>query len=331
MLKISKMTINTIKNSRILVTGGGGFVGSNLCLKLLELNNQVTCIDNLTSGSLENIEEFSENKEFKFINADVNNHNQMKIIFEEDKFDYVFHYAAIVGVKKTLENPLQVLNDINGIKNILEFSRKYDIKKVLFSSSSEVYGEPVEIPERENGVTNGKLPYAVVKLIGENYMNAYHSTHGLRTTSLRFFNVYGPKQISSAYGFVVGIFINQVLNGESPTIFGDGKQTRDFTFIGDNINASILTMEKKSTDGEVINMGTGKSITILELAESVIKAAGKEGAIKSVFLKSRPNDIKHRCPSIDKMKELIGYKIKTDLNEGLRETIEWYKEKLKNV
>src|SRR3989344_901692 len=168
-----------LKDKIILVTGGAGFVGSNLIKKLLEDTAKVICFDDLSTGAEGNIEEFKNNK-----------------------IDYVFHYSARVGVIRTIERPLEVLEDIEGIKNILKLSSDHGVQKVVFSSSSEVYGEPVEIPEKEDGHLNPKLPYAVVKLVGENYMQSYYQTKGLKTCSLRFFNVYGPKQDSSAYGFV---------------------------------------------------------------------------------------------------------------------------------
>ncbi len=310
----------------ILVTGGAGFIGSHLCEKLLSQGNQVVCLDNLTTGNKDNLATVLSNERFIFLKGDSNTSDLDKL-FTKYRFDKVFHYSAVVGVKRTIENPLSVLNDLEGIKRVLELSRKYDVGKVIFASSSEVYGEPVEIPEREDGVMNAKMPYALVKLMGEKYLEAFFSTYGLKTTSLRFFNVYGPRQISSAYGFVAGIFINQVLNGQNPTIFGDGEQTRDFVFIQDNIKASLIAAEKKSTDGEAINIGTGKSISILELANKVISVAGKQSEIRPAFLKPRPNDIKHRCPSVDKMKRLLGYEPDTSLDKGLKITLDWFSEK----
>lgn len=307
----------------VLVTGGAGFIGSNLCEELVSNGHNIVCLDNLSTGKETNVFSLKEKRNFRLVKGDCNS-DDLKRLFKNNEFDMVFHYAAVVGVKRTIENPLLVMNDLVGIKNILELSRKGDVKKVVFASSSEVYGEPVELPEKEEGIVNPKINYAVVKLAGEKYMSSYYSTYGLRTTSLRFFNVYGPKQISSAYGFVAGIFIEQVLKGKSPTIFGDGMQTRDFTFIEDNIEASLIAMEKKASDGESINIGTGKATTILELANTVIKAAGKEKKIKPVFLEPRPKDILHRCASVEKMRMLLDYGAETELLEGLKKTISWY-------
>src|SRR3989344_304627 len=191
-----------LKDKIILVTGGAGFVGSNLIKKLLEDTAKVICFDDLSTGAEGNIEEFKNNQNFSFVKGDANKFKDLEKVFKDNKIDYVFHYSARVGVIRTIERPLEVLEDIEGIKNILKLSSDHGVQKVVFSSSSEVYGEPVEIPEKEDGHLNPKLPYAVVKLVGENYMQSYYQTKGLKTCSLRFFNVYGPKQDSSAYGFV---------------------------------------------------------------------------------------------------------------------------------
>ena len=198
-----------MKNKKVLVTGGAGFIGSHLCETLLETGNEVVCVDNLSMGSSENIKNLSlkkkalpkkystsdikgiESENFKFVKGDVTVLDDLKQVFNENDFDFVFHEAAVVGVKRTLENPLSVLKDIEGFKNVLELSKESGVKKLIFSSSSEVYGNPVEIPERENGHVNAKFPYATVKLIGEQYCRAYYETYGLKTTSLRFFNVPG--------------------------------------------------------------------------------------------------------------------------------------------
>ena len=190
-------------------------------------------------------------------------------------------------------------------------------------SSSEVYGEPVELPEKEEDILNAKLPYAVSKHVGELYGKAYYTTYGLKTVSLRFFNVYGPKQISTSYGFVIGIFIKQALENKPITIYGDGKQTRDFTFIKDNITATILCADNNSTNGEIVNIGTGKRTTILQLAEIIKKICNSRSTIK--FIPERRLDIVHRCADITRMKKLIGFTPKYSLAQGLRETIDWYK------
>jgi UDP-glucose 4-epimerase len=308
----------------ILVTGGAGFIGSHLCEKLLKNDNFVICIDNFSTGNLENIRHIIGHENFFFVKGDIRDKEIVKKIMEENSVELVFHYAAVVGVKRTLQNPKKVLDvNIQGTINVLEAANEAGVKKVIFASSSEVYGEPLELPEKEDGTLNPKFPYAVSKLCGEKYCEAFYKEFGLKTTSLRFFNVYGPRQDSSAYGFVIPIFIKRVLFNKPPVIYGDGMQTRDFTFIDDNIEAALITAKKRKTNGEVINIGTGKTITILELANIIIKLCKKD--LKPIFTKSR-NDIRHRCADITKMKRLLDFEPRISLKEGLKKTIEWYKE-----
>jgi UDP-glucose 4-epimerase len=285
---------------------------------------RVVCFDDHSTGKTANIKEFLKNPKFTFIKGDANQKNDLARAFRGKRIDYVFHYAARVGVIRTAEKPLEVFADLEGIKNILDLSSKNKVKKVMFASSSEVYGEPVELPEREDGPLNIHIPYATVKLAGEQMMRAYYEIYGLPTCSLRFFNVYGPKQDGSAYGFVVGIFVKKTLAGEPLTIFGRGNQTRDFVFVKDNIHASILALLNPKTDGEVLNIGRQKSRTILELAKMVRKVSGRD--LKFVFKEKHKGDkVVHRSASVKKLKRLIGYVPRTDLEEGLRKTLEYYK------
>lgn len=316
---------NKLKGKTILITGGAGFIGSHLAEKLLRYGSRVICFDDLSTGSEDNAREFIDDKNFVFIKGDTNEKADISAVFKTHPIDYVFHYAARVGVLRTLDQPLDVLRDVDGIKYILELSHKHGVKKLVFSSSSEVYGEPVEIPEREDGHLNAQLPYAVVKLLGENLLRAYYETHGFPTCSLRFFNVYGPKQESSSYGFVAGVFIEQALKGIPLTVFGDGTQTRDFVYIDDNINASILALLNEKTNGESINIGTGRPITILDLAERVVSISGNS-ALKIALKPLRAGgEIKHRFPDISKMNALLNHTPEYSLNEGLKKTFEWYR------
>lgn len=305
-----------------LITGGAGFIGSHLCEALIKRGHRVICIDNLTTGKYENIKHLLPCAEFDFQKIDVNHYPSLRQLFNHH-IDYVFHYAAVVGVKRTEENPLAVLRDIDGIRNVLTLSHEHSLKKVIFASSSEVYGHPVEIPEYEDGHVNAKTPYAVTKLFGEQLMHAYHQCHGLPTTSLRFFNVYGPQQDSSDYGFVVSILIKQALQKQPLTIFGDGSQTRDFVYIDDNIQSTLAALDNASTNGEVINIGTGKPTTILDLANNINGLAGNPQ--KPQFLPQRAHEIKHRFPDISKMRSLLHYQPQTTIEEGLKKTIDYYK------
>jgi len=314
-----------LEDKTILVTGGAGFIGSNLINELLKHSCRVICFDDLSTGSPANLSDFSDHRNFIFIKGNVNNFGEIKKVFEENKIDYVFHYAARVGVIRTIEKPLEVLEDIEGIKNILKLSLEHQAGKVVFSSSSEVYGEPVQFPEREDGHLNPKLPYAVVKLVGENFLKSYYHTYGLKTCSLRFFNAYGPKQDSSSYGFVTGVFIRQALKGEPLTVFGDGSQTRDFVFIEDNVQASILALLKEESDGQSINIGTGRPLTIIDLAELIIKISGRQDLKIDFKPLRKEGEVIHRFPDVTKMRQLLGYSPKHSIEEGLRKTFEWYK------
>ncbi len=304
-----------------LVTGGAGFIGSHLCEALLKAGHKVVCAD--INDKSPNLPELLKNDYFAFEKINVNDHEQIKSLFSNEKYDYVFHYAAIVGVKKTEEKPELVMNDCHGIENILQLSCRTGVKKVVFASSSEVYGNSVQSVQEEDGPVNAKTPYSVTKLWGEQLLKTYYQKYGMPTTSLRFFNVYGPRQDSSDYGFVVGIFIKQALNNEHLTIYGNGMQTRDFVYIDDNIEAALKVINMPATNGEIINIGTGCPTTIRNLAKLVAKLAGSNSEPK--FLEARKHDIKHRCPDVSKMIDLIKYTPETSLEDGLKKTIEWYK------
>lgn len=320
--------MNELKNKTVLVTGGAGFIGSHLCEELLNRGAKVLCFDNLFTGKKENISHLENNRNFKFILGDANKINDLKEIFAGDKIDYIFHYAAVLGVQRVIENPFLVLPDIIGIENVLRLARAYKVSKVVFASSSEAYGHSAELPLREdnsrdinNNQGNDVHLYALVKLLGEKMMRIFNDMYGVSACSLRFFNVFGPRQESSAYGFVVGVFIKKIMNNQPPTIFGDGYQTRDFIYIKDNVDLSIKALFSSETNGEVINIGIGRQTTILDLAERLIRISGKN--LKPKFLPSRKYEIKYRSPDITKMHKLLG-QISENLDENLRITYEWY-------
>jgi len=309
----------------IAVTGGTGFIGSHMCEHLLAEGNVVVSIDNYSTGNNRNVSYLMDNKNFTPIKCDILDKDKLLGIFRENSIELIYHYAAVVGVKRTLENPKDVLDiNIKGTENVFQAAIEAGCNKVVNISSSEVYGHPVEVPEREDSPKNVELPYAISKLVGEKLAEVYYNNFGLKTTSLRFFNVYGPRQDSTPYGFVIGIFIDRVLRGKPPVIFGDGFATRDFTYIEDNIIPTIIAAKKDKTNGEVINIAAGKPVTILDLAEIIIELCGKK--IEPVCKPERPHDIKHRFADISKMRKLLGYKPKYELRDGLKPTIQWYKD-----
>ncbi|MBI2024357.1 NAD-dependent epimerase/dehydratase family protein [Candidatus Giovannonibacteria bacterium] len=318
--------MKSLKNKTALVTGGAGFIGSHLSQGLLDMGARVIVLDDLSTGKKENMKDFLKNPKLFFIRGDANNLNTLKNIFASYKIDYVFHYAAKVGVVRTYEDPLGVLRDLEGFRPILELSKKNKIKKAIFSSSSEVYGNPLELPSKEDGALNPKIPYAAAKLVGEHYFRFYFHKLGLPATALRFFNVYGPRQESSSYGFVTGIFIRQALEGKPLTVYGNGTQTRDFVFIKDNVRAAIATLFAPKTDGEVINLGSGKPSTILNLAKKIAKVS-EDPKVKIKFVPRPEHDfILYRHPHVSKMKQLLGFLPEYSLEDGLRMTYDWYKQ-----
>ena len=288
--------------TKILITGGAGNVGGALARKLVENPNYfVVIVDDLSTGSTTKLpsKEFSN---WNFVNCDVNNYTSISEIMLSNHFDYVFHYAAVVGVQRTQENPIMVLNDIEGIKNILQLSKNSSIKRVFFSSSSEVYGEPVELPQNEDTTPlNSRVPYAVVKNVGEAFFKSFHKSYGLSFTIFRFFNTYGPNQSED---FVISKFLRAALNGDDITIYGDGYQTRTFCYVDDNINTCIKIFKENLMLNDVINIGGALEFTIKEVAELIIKKT--QSSSKIIHLPAlKEGDMTRRMPDNTKMLNIL--------------------------
>jgi len=301
-----------------LITGGAGNIGSALTKELSkDTNNLIVIIDNLLTGSLSKI---PTKDNVVFIKADVNNYNDVVPVFGRFNFDYVFHFAAVVGVKRTLDNPMMVLNDIEGIKNILSLSKNTCVKRVFYSSSSEVYGEPFEIPQNElTTPLNSRLPYAIVKNLGEAFFKSYYQEYNLEYTIFRFFNTYGPNQSDD---FVIPKFLKAALKNEPIYIYGNGQQTRSFCFVNDNIDTCIKALESTDYINEVLNIGSDKEITILKLAKRIIKVTNSKSDI--VHLPAlKEGDMERRCPDNSKMKELLSRDL-ISLESGLKHLIDFY-------
>ncbi len=262
---------------KILVTGGAGNVGSALVGKLLlNENNSVIVADNLLTGSLTKLPEQPSDR-WSFEKTDVNNYSEISRLFDKNEIDYVFHLAAVVGVQRTQENPIEVLNDIEGIKNVLNLSKQNGVKHVYFSSSSEVYGEPVELPQHEYRTPlNSRVPYAVVKNVAECFFRSYQQKFGLSYTIYRFFNTYGPNQSTD---FVVSRFLAAALKNKNITIYGDGSQTRTFTYVDDTIDTCLACHYQRKIVNDVINIGSDKLVTIKELADLVIDITGSDSKL----------------------------------------------------
>ncbi len=288
--------------AKILITGGAGFVASHLADKLIEdKNNFVVIVDNLSTGKKENLPNKSK-ENWLFIKADANEYREISEIMLGHKFDYVFHYAALVGVLRTQANPVKVLRDIEGIKHILNISKSTGVKRVYFSSSSEVYGEPVELPQHElTTPLNSRVPYAVVKNVGEAFLRSYQQEFGLEYTIFRFFNTYGPRQSKD---FVMSKFLYAALNNRDITIYGDGSQTRTFCYVEDNVGACVKAFYENKIINDVINIGGESEITMLELANLIIELSGSSSKIIHLP-KLKEGDMTRRCPDNSKMKDLL--------------------------
>jgi UDP-glucose 4-epimerase len=298
--------------NKILVTGGAGFIPSSLADILKnDAGNQLVLVDSLLTGDRRNV---PEGDNVRFIKADVNDLPTLSSIMTTHQFDYVFHYAAVVGVQRTLNNPAVVLRDIDGIKNILELSKNTGVKRIFFSSSSEVYGEPVSIPQNEERTPlNSKLPYAVVKNLGECFCRAYHQEYGLHYTIVRLFNTYGPKQ---SQDFVISKFIRAALSDADITIYGDGSQTRTFCYIDDNVDFTVKILNDQHVIDDVVNVGNDVQYSIQELAETILRVTGS----KSKIVRLPPlkeGDMTRRQPDNSKMRAILGRDL-IPLEEGLQ-------------
>ena len=296
---------------KVLITGGAGFIGSSLADRLLtDEKYNVVLVDNLLTGDIAKV---PVHPLCKFIKCDVNNYNDIAAIMTSFQFNYVFHFAAVVGVKRTTENPIIVLNDLEGIKNVLSLSKNTGVQRVFFSSSSEVYGEPVELPQHEETTPlNSRLPYAVVKNVGESYCRSYKKEYGLNYTIFRFFNTYGPKQSTD---FVISKFIKAALRNQPITVYGSGEQTRTFCFIEDNTNCILKILEQGLIINDVINIGNETNVTILQLAELIIRLTNSKSKIE--FLPPlKEGDMTRRQPDASKMMRILDHEL-LPLEDGI--------------
>lgn len=303
----------------ILITGGAGNIGGSLSKELVKLGHQVFIIDNLSTGSKHKLPDRNY-KNWVFIKYDINKRNFSKF-FKNIKIDYIFHYAAVVGVKKTLKHPNLVLDDVKGIENILNFALKKKVKRIFYASSSEVYGEPVTIPQNEYTTPlNSRLPYAIVKNLGEAYFKSYKKLYNINYTIFRFFNTYGPLQSDQ---FVITKFIKLALKNKNLPINGNGNQTRTFLYIDDNITLTETILRNNKIVNDVINIGSNKEITILNLAKKIIKLLKSKSKI--TFHKAlREGDMKRRKPSIEKLNNIRKHKL-ISLDQGILNTAQFIK------
>ncbi len=307
-----------IKGKKILITGGAGFIGSNLAEELCN-NNTVIIMDNLSTGKKRNIERLN----VKFIKGSITDLNLLREICK--KIDYVFHLAALPGVQRSIENPKLVHEtNVTGTLNVLIAAKNSNIKKLVFSSSASVYGDTTIIPTTESVTPNPLSPYAITKLLGEHYCKVFYDLHNIPTVCVRYFNVYGPKQSpDDEYSAVIPKFISRVLQNKSPIIHGDGIQTRDFTYVKDVVDGTIMAAESEKTNGEVINIASGKRISIKELAEKIVSLVGND--VENLYVEPKKGDIKHSEADISKARILLGYRPTFTIEEGLLKVINYLK------
>ena len=303
-----------LRKNKILLTGGAGNIGSALAEDFLQdPGNFVVIVDDLSTGFKEKLPP-AENNNWKFIKADVNNLSDLTSIMHTHNFDYVFHFAAVVGVLRTQENPISVLNDIEGIRNILNLSKNSTVKHVYFASSSEVYGEPVELPQNEYKTPlNSRVPYAVVKNVGECFFRSYNQEFGLPYTIFRFFNTYGPNQSTD---FVVSRFIEAALKNRDIIIYGDGMQTRTFTYVDDTVKVCNEIFKKNLLVNDVINIGSNELLAIKDLAELIIRLTASSSKLNHVP-PLKEGDMTRRQPDNSKMRAILNKELIT-IEEGVK-------------
>ena len=307
-----------------VVTGGGGFIGSHIVEELLRRNEIVRVIDNFSTGKWENIEPFEGGAEI--IEADIAEGKNLPRFLEGA--DYVIHQAAIPSVPKSILDPVKSHHaNVNATLQLLNASREANVKRVVYASSSSVYGDSPTLPKHEGMMPNPLSPYGAQKLFAEIYCQVFSRAYGLETVSLRYFNVFGPRQDStSQYSGVLALFIPAVLQSKRPTIYGDGLQSRDFTYVQNVVEANLVACTVPGVAGQVFNVACGDRITVNSMLQQINKITGKD--IAPIYADPRPGDIKHSQADITRAKEHLGYQPKISFEEGLRNTIEWYRRNL---
>ena len=313
-----------------LVTGGAGFIGSNLCEKLLDRGYRIKCLDNLSTGTKDNVEIFLSNPRYEFVEGDIRDLEICKAACE--RVDYVLHQAALESVPQSFEVPLLYFeNNVGGMANMLEAARLCGVKKFAYASSSAIYGNAKTPAQSENSAASCLSVYASTKLICEEMARQYSLNFRLDTYGLRYFNVFGPRQNpSSVYAAVIPCFFKRLLNDKSPVIYGDGLQSRDFTFVDNVVEANLKACcAESSLAGEVFNIACGEQFSLLEVYRLISEILGKN--IPPQFKPARVGDIKHSCADISKAMTLLGYVPKYTFDAGIKSVADWYKAHMKEL
>lgn len=307
---------------KYLVTGGAGFIGSNIVRELLAQGNEVRVLDNFATGKRENILPLMKNEKMTMIEGDLRSFHTVRAAVKG--VDYIMHQGALPSVPRSINDPI-TSNDVNilGTLNILEAAKEFGVKRVVCASSSSIYGNSETLPKVETMPVNPLSPYALTKYAQERYCQIFTEIYGLETVSLRYFNVFGPNQDpTSQYSAVIPKFIRLIMAEKEPIIYGDGTQSRDFTFVENNVWANIQACVAPNAAGKVINIACGERYTLIELVEKINAILGKN--VEPKFEPDRAGDVKHSLAGIEKAKDLLGYEVRVDFEEGLRRTIEFF-------
>ncbi len=311
-----------IKGKKVLVTGGAGFIGSHVVDRLIAEGTEVVVVDNLITGKIENLE--PNLGKIKFIKGDFTNQAILEKALEG--VDLISHQAALRSVPKSVEMPLEYNRvNVNGTLNLFSKAKTAGVKRVVFASSSSVYGETDSFPEKENDLTRPISPYAATKLIGEHYAYIFSKLYNLEVVSLRYFNVFGPRQsLENQYAVVVPKFITCLLRGKQPPIHGDGNQERDFSYIDNVVDANLLALVKENIAGEVFNIASGNPYSVNYLLKLLKEITARD--IEPVYLELRPGDLRKTQADIKKAEKSLGFKPKVDFYQGLKKTVAWFTE-----
>lgn len=310
-----------ISGKRFVVTGGAGFIGSNIVDRLVTGGNEVVVIDNLLTSSMDNLKDIMSR--IKFVNGDIQDLDLL--VREFEGVDYVLHQAALASVPRSIENPIASnQNNIDGTLNVLVAARDAGVKRVVYAASSSAYGNTPTLPKHEGMASDPLSPYAITKLVGEQYCKVFYNIYGLETVALRYFNVFGPRQDpNSQYAAVIPKFITGMLNDERPVIYGDGEQSRDFTYVQNNVDVNLLACTAPNAAGKMFNVACGERITLNQLVELLNDILGKD--IEPVYEEERAGDVKHSLADISLARDIMRYEPEYGFKEGLLKTVEWFK------
>ncbi len=314
--------------ARYLITGGAGFIGSSIAERLVTRGDSVIVFDDFSTGRRENIESVRKCPEFTLVEGDVRDPAAVREVAR--RCDFILHLAALTSVQRSMKEPREFCEvNIGGTLNVLLAADAYSrIRRVVFASSSSVYGDSPTLPKTESMQNNPLSPYAVSKIAGEDYCRMFSSSYRVDTLCLRYFNVFGPRQsMSSSYAAVIPRFISAIGKGKEPVIYGDGKQSRDFTYVDNVVDANILATQTTKASGEIVNIACNSRVTIEGLARFIGTLFGRE--VNPRFEKARSGDVRHSLADITKAKELLGYHPRVGVEEGLRLTVEWSRPRLR--